>query len=200
MPNLPITGLPTTNQPKADDRLVTVQDGVTRQIPLSSSRKTIIETTPKTSNYTLLSSDEYIPVNATSGTITISIPSASGNAGKRWIIVKADSSTNSVIIKPDGSETINGAATYSLSAQYDFVEIMSNGSEILITAQSGSTDVPLSKTFNYNGDGTVNNISDASKTVTFTYTGGRLNTISDGSVTRTFNYDVGGSIISITVS
>jgi hypothetical protein len=68
-----------------------------------------------------------ILANATSGSVTISLPSAAGIAGKQYSIKKIDGSANAVVVDPNGAETVDGAPTYSLAAQNDFVTVISDG-------------------------------------------------------------------------
>jgi hypothetical protein len=65
----------------------------------------------KTSNYTATIYDDVILCDATSGSLTITLYAASGNAGRRLTILKTDSSTNTVTIDGNASETIDGALT-----------------------------------------------------------------------------------------
>lgn len=85
--------------------------------------------TTKSSNYTLKGGDEILWVDASSGNINIGLPPAAStfSVGRRFTIKKVDETNNKVIILPNGSETIEGQASYSISARYDFVEIVSNG-------------------------------------------------------------------------
>ena len=76
----------------------------------------------KSSNYTITSSDrgKVINVDATSGDVTLTLTAAATLGDGFWCYVrKADASVNAVIIDPDGSETVNGSATLSLTTQYD---------------------------------------------------------------------------------
>ena len=86
-------------------------------------------------NYTATASDRVILCDATGNSITVSLPSASGITGRVYTIKRIDSSANTVTIDPDGSETIDGASTYSLSSQWDFVTIVSDGSNWVIIAK-----------------------------------------------------------------
>jgi len=88
-----------------------------------------------TANYTATASDRVILCDATSNSITVSLPSASGITGRVYTIKKVDSSTNTVTVDPAGTETIDGASTYSLSSQWDFVTIVSDGSNWVIVAK-----------------------------------------------------------------
>jgi hypothetical protein len=79
----------------------------------------------KTANYT--AADEVVILaDATSSTVTISLPAASTVAGRNYIIKKINS-TNSVIIDPNGSELLDGAATQTLSTTNQRMNIISNG-------------------------------------------------------------------------
>lgn len=84
----------------------------------------------KTANYTVLASDQckVIAVDATSGNITITLlPAATATSGFKIGIKKTDSSSNTVTIDGNASETIDGALTFVLSNQYENVYIISNG-------------------------------------------------------------------------
>jgi hypothetical protein len=65
------------------------------------------------------------PVDCTSGAITVTLPSATGNAGGRLHIQRIDASVNTVTI----SGTIRGSAsTITLALQFEDLELVSNGS------------------------------------------------------------------------
>ncbi len=84
--------------------------------------------TTKTANYTATASDYAIICNNTSGAITISLPAASGCSGRTYVIKKISGVTNNVVIDPNASENIDGAATRTLTVQYESVLIQSDGS------------------------------------------------------------------------
>lgn len=52
------------------------------------------------------------------------LPSTSGGFDKDYNFVKIDSSTNAVTIYPAATDTIEGATSYTLAAQYDSVIFM----------------------------------------------------------------------------
>lgn len=81
----------------------------------------------KTANYTALLVDDVINVDATGGAVTITLPASAHIAGKTYTITKTDGTGNAVTIDGNGSETINGATTKVLAAQYDKATIISNG-------------------------------------------------------------------------
>jgi hypothetical protein len=81
----------------------------------------------KTANYTALQSDDVILGDATSGAITITLPTAVGNTGEVFHIKKIDSSVNAVTIATTSSQTIDGALTAPLISQYQSFTLVSNG-------------------------------------------------------------------------
>lgn len=81
----------------------------------------------KTANYTATLSDYTILCDATSGAITITLPAASTSSGKIYNIKKIDASGNNVVIDGNASETIDGATTQTITAQWTNRTIQSNG-------------------------------------------------------------------------
>lgn len=75
------------------------------------------------SPYTLVSEVGYLRCNAVGGAMTVNLPAAIGK-GRLVTIKKIDSSANAVTIDGNSSETIDGATTYSLAAQYDVVQMI----------------------------------------------------------------------------
>jgi hypothetical protein len=73
-----------------------------------------------------------VDVDASGAARTITLPTAVGIAGRVYIIRKLDSSANAVTIDGNGAETINGAATKVLAAQYDTATIMSDGASWIV--------------------------------------------------------------------
>lgn len=71
-------------------------------------------------------------VNATSGAVTITLPTAVNNNAS-FIIKKTDSSANAVTVDAASTETIDGNLTYKLNDQYNYVEIVSNGTNWVVT-------------------------------------------------------------------
>ncbi len=81
-----------------------------------------------TSPVTLDLNDDVVLVDATIGNITINLPTAASAKAKVYIVKKINSS-NTVTIDPDGSETIDGASTASLTSQNTSREFYSDGTE-----------------------------------------------------------------------
>ncbi len=95
----------------------------------------VVPTTTVSSNTTLGSSHYIVFVNASGGSRTITLPSASSLRGRQYIIKKIDSSSNAVIISPQSGQTIDGQSSLSLTAQNQCVVITSDGSNWYITGR-----------------------------------------------------------------
>lgn len=80
-----------------------------------------------TASGNVVSGDYLIIADATSGAITMALPPAALVPGRIYVFKRINSGANAVVIDPNASETIDGAATYTLSAQWNSVTIMSNG-------------------------------------------------------------------------
>jgi hypothetical protein len=85
----------------------------------------------KTGAYTATATDEIIPCDASGGAFSVTLPTAVGVPGQRYVVKKVDSSVNAVTVATTSSQTIDGATTYSLAAQWDSVRVVSNGANWL---------------------------------------------------------------------
>lgn len=81
----------------------------------------------ESADYTATLHDFVIDVDATGAARTITLPTAASAANYGYYIRKTDSSVNTVTIDANGAETINGAANYVISVQYEAVLVVSNG-------------------------------------------------------------------------
>jgi hypothetical protein len=79
--------------------------------------------TARTTTYTAANTDYFI--DCTSGTFTVNLFTAVGNTGR--ILIIKNSGTGTITVDPNGSQTIDGATTYSLATQYATVQIVSDG-------------------------------------------------------------------------
>ena len=82
----------------------------------------------KTSAYTVLISDEIIVGDATSSAFTITLPTAVGVTGQTYTIKRINTVGNNVTVGTTSSQTIDGLTTYVLDAQFQYVKVVSNGS------------------------------------------------------------------------
>lgn len=148
-------------------------------------------TTISSSNYTALESDDLILCNCNLNNINIALPAASSLQGHEYTIKKIDSTANTVTINPNGAETIDGESSYTLSSQYQVIQIRSDGTNWYLMATdetpigtvkvwSGSVDSPPSRWFVCNG----NAISRTTYAQLFTIVG---TTYGVGDTSTTFN-------------
>jgi hypothetical protein len=74
----------------------------------------------------VISSDINL-VDATAGNILINLPAPPVSAGRLLYIKKIDSSSNTVTIDQNSSETIDGGTQYLLYNQYEAVTLICDG-------------------------------------------------------------------------
>jgi hypothetical protein len=70
-------------------------------------------------------------VDATAGNITINFPTAVGNNAV-YTVKKVDASANTVILTPNGAETIDGLATQTIRFQNTSVDVYSDNANLYI--------------------------------------------------------------------
>lgn len=73
-------------------------------------------------------------VDATSGAVTINLPSATSSNRRVYVVKKIDASVNAVTIDGNASENIDGTTTKTISIQYAGYVIQSNGTQYFVTA------------------------------------------------------------------
>lgn len=78
------------------------------------------------SNYTVQPEDHTILVDSTTAAVTITLPPVGAKAFRYLVVKKSDSSGNAVTVSAVGGALIDGAATVSLSAQYQTVILHGN--------------------------------------------------------------------------
>lgn len=90
----------------------------------------------KTANYTMTENDYTVLCDTTSGGFTITLPAASGCAGRIYCIKKTigNSGVNNVTIDGNASETIDGLTTISLQCRSSVI-IQSDGSNWWVLAE-----------------------------------------------------------------
>ena len=80
-----------------------------------------------TTSYTIESDMFYIRADATGGILTVTLPAANQYSGRQILIKKVDASVNAVTVGITGTDTIEGAASVSLAAQWAGQGFISNG-------------------------------------------------------------------------
>ncbi len=83
------------------------------------------------SDYTINSTDYTVQI--TSAVVTITLPAAGSN-GRVVVIKKQNSNANNVTIDADGSDTIDGSATYTLNNAFESVMLQLNGNNWAVIA------------------------------------------------------------------
>ena len=97
--------------------------------------------TTQNSDYSVQNTDGVVRGDASSGDITLTLPSASSVTGRIYYFIKIDSSVNTVII----AGTINGASNFILTNQYQAISLYSNGTNYEILGKAyGLTNSDLS--------------------------------------------------------
>lgn len=76
--------------------------------------------------------ETVIPCDATTAAFAVNLPTAVGIRGRVYIIKKVDVTANAVTVTPNGAETIDGAATVVLNAQWQVTRIVSDNANWLI--------------------------------------------------------------------
>jgi hypothetical protein len=94
---------------------------------LHASGSLAVATVLVSADTTLTAGYHTVRVDASGANRTITLPAASGCTGRVYIIKKIDATVNTVTIDGDTSETIDGATTVVISAQYQSYTIQSNG-------------------------------------------------------------------------
>jgi hypothetical protein len=106
----------------------------TSQYYIFPDLKTITNTD---SPYTASVDDEIIIADTSSGNITINLPAIAGLAdSKKYTVIKSDSA-NTVTVDGDSGETIDGLLTKPITAQYDTLEIVPDGTEWFSIGKKG---------------------------------------------------------------
>ena len=92
----------------------------------TTSNTTAIST--QTASYTVTGSDSVVLADASTTSLTITLPAAASFTGYRFSIKRIDGSANTVTIGRTGSDTIDGATSLTLDQQYTALTVVSNGS------------------------------------------------------------------------
>ena len=91
-----------------------------------------VATSTKISSYTITGTDVVIFADAASGNVTITLPAAASFSGYNFYVKRIDTSSNSCSVARSGSDTIDGATSFSLDTRYDALRVVSNGSNWFI--------------------------------------------------------------------
>jgi hypothetical protein len=98
-------------------------------IPASLVGTTTLPLTNRTSTYVVDMTTDCV-VNCTSGTFTVTLPTAVGIEGQYFIIKNSGAGT--ITLEADGSETIDGQLTKVMAVQYESYFVVSNGANWIV--------------------------------------------------------------------
>lgn len=90
----------------------------------------------KSGTYTIVDTDRTVTGNTTGGAFTITLPTAGGRIGKTFTIKRISATANNLTVGTTGGETIDGAATFVLTAQWKYVTVQSDGGNWLVVANN----------------------------------------------------------------
>ena len=90
----------------------------------------------KASAYSILVSDEIITGDATLAAFTITLPTAIGVTGQTYTIKRINSGSNAVTVGTTSAQTIDGSSSYTLSSQYKYVKVVSDGTNWIIVGNN----------------------------------------------------------------
>ena len=142
----------------------------------------------KSGDYTVTTSDQGALI-VVSATATITLPAA-GTAGSSFrLTIKNTSTSGTVTITPNGTETIDGASTLALTSAQDVASIVSDGSNWQTVCDRITPTVQTRKNLLVNGDfrlwqrGTTISSSGAYVNNDDSYTADRWNLVSEANNT-----------------
>lgn len=90
----------------------------------------------KNTDYSLASLDHTVLATASVGAITLTLPHPAALEGKTYTCKKIDSSFNTVTIVAAGPQTIDGAASMSLNAQWQYITVQTDGVSWFVIAEN----------------------------------------------------------------
>ena len=92
--------------------------------------------------------ENVITCDASSGAFSINLPPVATSAHRTYTIKKIDATANAVTVDGNAAETIDGATTFSLSTQYDFVTVQCNAAGTTWSI-IGRNSIPAAPAVNY---------------------------------------------------
>jgi hypothetical protein len=120
-----ITTVGTINTGTWNGAVIPISYGGTGASTAGAAANRLLAVTLVSASVTLNNTDGVVLVDASGGIRTVTLPSAATNY--KYVIKKIDSSSNTVIINAAGGNTIEGSSSKTLSSQYQFETLISNG-------------------------------------------------------------------------
>jgi len=161
----------------------------TSWVSLGNSNDTV---TSLSISSTLSAWGQLVLISAASGNLTLQLPTAVGFVGKTIKVVRVDSTTNTLTISPNGSQTINGGSSYILGANYASATFESDGTNVEIIAETFQTQTLAYGYVRYDLQGNTA-VSGGGQTISTT---GTTNTTTIPSISNRLNFTTLTPIIS----
>lgn len=114
---------------------VKITDANVTRAKLAAGAVPTVSVVSKTSAYTATTADDVILVSSASSW-TLDLYTASGNTGRKLTIKKTSSDANTVTVDPNSTQTIDGKSQIYLGAQYEQIDIVSDGTNWILTART----------------------------------------------------------------
>lgn len=146
------SGVPTRLANGSANQVLTSAGGTSA--PTWANAVANLAVTAKTSNYTLLTSDDVVTGDSSGGAFTLTLPTAVGNTGKVFTLKKIDTSFLQITVATTSSQTIDGVTTTTLATRYETLVLISDGANWMVRERSYPTIVP-GLTITYTGFGSI---------------------------------------------
>ena len=92
----------------------------------------------KTAAYTIGASDSLILADGTTAAFTVTLPNAGSLTGEVFTIKRTNTGANNITVGTTSSQTIDGATTKTLGAQWSSITVQSSGTSWFITGLVGT--------------------------------------------------------------
>lgn len=100
------------------------KNAYTVYLPGSPVTQTSIKVGPTTYGAAI---GELVRVNVAAGAVTVNLPTAVGNTNREVWVKLVSLATNACTVDPSGAQTVDGAATATLSTDYEWIILRSDG-------------------------------------------------------------------------
>ena len=88
-----------------------------------------LQSSTKTSNFTVTTSTHYLIADTSGGSITFALPAIAGVPTDVPYTFLKSSGSNNMVLDPNGAETVSGASTHTTTALNAVVVIVNNGTQ-----------------------------------------------------------------------
>lgn len=111
----------------------TIQDGSVTRAKLAAGAVSNFGVVTKNAVFTAAVTDDIYLCDTSSGAYIATLPTAIGNSGKRLTFKKTTNDLNTLTVKGNGADTVDGSNTVLVYSQNDSIAVVSDGSNWKIT-------------------------------------------------------------------